>query len=69
VRVNPGTVLVQAHPEESNNKIAKNAPNSFYVLGDNATRQNVCSNQVCGVVSGESTVRPAAVACSMSSAS
>jgi SecD/SecF fusion protein len=35
VRVNPGTVLVQARPEESNNRIAKGAPNSFYVLGDN----------------------------------
>ncbi len=34
VHVNPGTVLVEAHPEESNNRIAKSAPNSFYVLGD-----------------------------------
>ncbi len=35
VHVNPGTVLVQAHPEESNNSTAKSAPNSFYVLNDN----------------------------------
>ncbi len=34
MHVNPGTVLVQAHPEESNNRIVKSAPNSFYVLGD-----------------------------------
>jgi SecD/SecF fusion protein len=34
VHVNPGTVLVQAHPEESNNRIVKSAPNSFYVLND-----------------------------------
>lgn len=35
VHVNPGTVLIQARPAESNNKIVKNAPNSFYVLDDN----------------------------------
>jgi SecD/SecF fusion protein len=35
VHVNPGTVLVQAHPEESNNRTAKSVPNSFYVLSDN----------------------------------
>jgi SecD/SecF fusion protein len=35
VHVNPGTVLVQAHPEESNNRIVNSAPNSFYVLNDN----------------------------------
>ncbi len=34
VHVNPGTVLVQAHPEESNNRTVKSAPNSFYVLND-----------------------------------
>ncbi|MGH2833170.1 MAG: hypothetical protein ACRDK2_10390, partial [Solirubrobacteraceae bacterium] len=34
VHVNPGTVLVQAHPEESNNRIVRSAPNSFYVLND-----------------------------------
>lgn len=34
VHVNPGTVLVEAHPEESNNRIAKSVPNSFYVLND-----------------------------------
>ena len=34
VHVNPGTVLVEAHPEESNNRIVKSAPNSFYVLVD-----------------------------------
>jgi SecD/SecF fusion protein len=40
VHVNPGTVLVEAHPEESthpeesNNRIVKSAPNSFYVLND-----------------------------------
>ena len=34
VHVNPGTVLVQAHPEESDNRIVKSAPNSFYVLND-----------------------------------
>jgi SecD/SecF fusion protein len=35
VRVNPGTVLVQAHPEELQNKVVKAEPNSFYVLNDN----------------------------------
>ena len=34
VHVNPGTALVQAHPEESGNRIVKSAPNSFYVLND-----------------------------------
>ena len=34
VRVNPGTVLVQARPEEFKNKVVKSAPNSFYVLND-----------------------------------
>jgi SecD/SecF fusion protein len=35
VHVNPGTVLVQAHPEEYKSKITKAEPNSFYVLNDN----------------------------------
>jgi SecD/SecF fusion protein len=35
VYVNPGTVLVQALSEESNNSVVKSAPNSFYVLDDN----------------------------------
>jgi SecD/SecF fusion protein len=35
VRVNPGTVLVEAKPGEFNNKITKAEPNSFYVLNDN----------------------------------
>jgi SecD/SecF fusion protein len=35
VHVNPGTVLVQAHPEEFQNKVVKAEPNSFYVLNDN----------------------------------
>src|SRR3984885_13673316 len=36
VRVNPGTVLVQAHPVETNNgKITDASPNSWYVLKDN----------------------------------
>jgi SecD/SecF fusion protein len=34
VRVNPGTVLVQAHPEEFNGRIVNPSPNSFYVLND-----------------------------------
>jgi SecD/SecF fusion protein len=34
VRVNPGTILVQAHPEEFNSKIINPSPNSFYVLND-----------------------------------
>jgi preprotein translocase subunit SecD len=35
VRVNPGTVLVQARPEENKNgKVTNPAPNSFYVLND-----------------------------------
>lgn len=35
VHVNPGTVLVQARPEESNHRIVNGTPNSFYVLNDN----------------------------------
>ena len=36
VRVNPGTVLVQARPVESNTgKITNPSPNSYYVLNDN----------------------------------
>ena len=35
VHVNPGTVLVQARPEEFKNKVTKAEPNSFYVLNDN----------------------------------
>ncbi len=35
VHVNPGTVLVQARPEEFKNKVVKAEPNSFYVLNDN----------------------------------
>src|SRR3989440_1008975 len=36
VRVNPGTVLVQARPEENKNgKVTLPSPNSFYVLNDN----------------------------------
>ncbi len=34
VRVNPGTILVQAHPEEFDSKINNPSPNSFYVLND-----------------------------------
>jgi SecD/SecF fusion protein len=34
IRVNPGTILVQAHPEEFNGKINNASPNSFYVLND-----------------------------------
>jgi SecD/SecF fusion protein len=34
VRVNPGTVLVQAIPEETNGKVHNTSPNSFYVLND-----------------------------------
>jgi SecD/SecF fusion protein len=35
VRVNPGTVLVQAHPVESaSGKISNPSPNSYYVLND-----------------------------------
>jgi SecD/SecF fusion protein len=34
VRVNPGTILVQAHPEEFGGKINNPSPNSFYVLND-----------------------------------
>jgi SecD/SecF fusion protein len=36
VRVNPGTVLAQAHPEESSSgKVTNPSPNSWYVLNDN----------------------------------
>jgi SecD/SecF fusion protein len=36
VRVNPGTVLVQARPEENKNgKVVQPSPNSFFVLADN----------------------------------
>ncbi len=36
VRVNPGTVLAQAHPEEnSSGKVTKVSPESWYVLNDN----------------------------------
>lgn len=66
VHVNPGTVLVQALPEESNNRIVKSAPNSFYVLNDdpvlsrgdiNNPRQGLFSPQgVLGVLNkGEGT--------------
>jgi SecD/SecF fusion protein len=35
VRVNPGTVLLQAHPEESAaGKVGNPSPNSFYVIND-----------------------------------
>jgi SecD/SecF fusion protein len=34
VHVNPGTVLVEAHPEEFESKVTKAEPNSFYVLND-----------------------------------
>jgi SecD/SecF fusion protein len=34
VRVNPGTVLVEARSEEFENKVTKAEPNSFYVLND-----------------------------------
>ena len=35
VRVNPGTVLVQAHPEESaRGKVGNTSPNSWYVIND-----------------------------------
>ncbi len=39
VRVNPGTVLAQARPEEFKNKVTKAEPNSFYVLNDNPVLQ------------------------------
>jgi SecD/SecF fusion protein len=36
VRVNPGTVLAQAHPVESaSGKVSNQSPNSYYVLNDN----------------------------------
>jgi len=36
VRVNPGTVIVQAHPIESESgKVTVKSPNSYYVLNDN----------------------------------
>jgi SecD/SecF fusion protein len=34
VRVNPGTVVVQARPLEVDNKVQNASPNSFYVLND-----------------------------------
>ena len=35
VRVNPGTVIVQAHPVESESgKVTNPSPNSYYVLND-----------------------------------
>ncbi len=34
VRVNPGTILAQARPEEFNGKVHNPSPNSFYVLND-----------------------------------
>ena len=34
VRVNPGTILVQARPEEFSGKVNNPSPNSFYVLND-----------------------------------
>ncbi len=34
VRVNPGTILAQARPEEFNGKIHNHSPNAFYVLND-----------------------------------
>ena len=36
MRVNPGTVVVQAHPvENENGKVINKSPNSYYVLNDN----------------------------------
>jgi SecD/SecF fusion protein len=35
VRVNPGTVVVQARPVESGAKVTQKSPNSWYVLNDN----------------------------------
>src|SRR4029077_8314996 len=36
VRVNPGTVLVQAHPVESaSGEVSNQSPNSWYVINDN----------------------------------
>ena len=36
VRVNPGTVIVQAHPvENESGKVTNQSPNSYYVLNDN----------------------------------
>jgi SecD/SecF fusion protein len=34
VRVNPGTILARAHPEEFDGKVTKAEPNSWYVLND-----------------------------------
>jgi hypothetical protein len=48
VHVNPGTVLVQAHPEESNNRIAKSVPNSFYVLNDDPVLRSRLRMKVLG---------------------
>jgi SecD/SecF fusion protein len=68
VHVNPGTVLVQAHPEESDNRILKSAPNSFYVLNDdpamngediNNPRQGLFNpQQGCCLYEGEGTGQP-----------
>ena len=68
VHVNPGTVLVQAHPEESDNRIVKSAPNSFYVLNDdpvlsgediNNPRQGLFNpQQGCCLYEGEGTGQP-----------
>jgi SecD/SecF fusion protein len=48
VRVNPGTVLLQAHPEEgASGKVANPSPNSFYVLNDDPvlTGSNITNPQ------------------------
>jgi SecD/SecF fusion protein len=67
MHVNPGTVLVQAHPEESDNRIVKSAPNSFYVLNDdpvlsgediNNPRQSLFSPQQGLLNKGEGTGQP-----------
>jgi SecD/SecF fusion protein len=67
VHVNPGTVLVEAHPEESNNRIVKSAPNSFYVLNDdpvlsgediNNPRQGLFNAQQGLLNKGEGTGQP-----------
>jgi SecD/SecF fusion protein len=56
VRVNPGTVLVQAHPVESaSGKISNPSPNSWYVLkddpvleGDNVTNPTQSNDEATG---------------------
>ena len=68
VHVNPGTVLVQAHPEESNNKIVNSAPDSFYVLNDDPalSREDISNprqglfntQQGCCLYEGEGTGPP-----------